>query len=820
MKLRHKIVAGIVSLIPGLSQTSIPAIDDGKTTSPKFKELCRAAARESIVMVKNDGTLPINKNTKIALFGRCQINYFFCGYGSGGDVKAPYKINVLEGFREAGAKLNEDLVKFYEETCAKDVPYDGFWGAWPYHYDEFKLEDSFVEKVAKKSDVALVVIGRSSGEDREAKLTEGSWYLTKDERALLSQVRKNFKKVVVLLDGGNYMDYEWLEEYNINSALICWQGGQEAGRAIADIVLGLYSPSGKLADTVAKKYEYQPSIPEFGQKKTHYIEDIFVGYRYFETFHPEQVLYPFGFGLSYTTFSLSHSVHLVANDVVIECICKNTGSFKGKEVIQVYYGYEKDPHGFLAHPAKSLVRFYKTKELEPGEEVKFEIRFPLSEMAAFDDTGATHHKDCWVLEAGNYPIYIGTDVRNATKIIDVPVKELVVIEKLEEACGVHESFKRMTNRHGKFEWEEVHLSKVSVKDRIAAQMPADIPQTGDKGLKLKDVKEGKCTMEEFIAQLDDVQLENLSRGNQQAMFCSLGIPGNAAVFGGITADLRYYGIPTMNTNDGPSGNRFANHTTLMPIMAGLGATWNDQLLHELCLELGKENQAGKSQVMLAPAINIHRNPLCGRNYEYFSEDPYLTARYGVAYVKGLQEAGASACIKHFACNNQEKHRWSGDSIVSQRALREIYLRVFEITVKEAHPHWVMTSYNRVNGILNAYNFDLITTILRNQWGFDGVVMTDWWIWKEKCPDYKNIKDHAWRVRAGNSLFMPGSDRLKRLQNSIFQCLHKEDGLTLGELQHTDMRILQYIIDHYPERMDDIQIVMDDPCDKSERNQKK
>jgi len=274
----------------------------------------------------------------------------------------------------------------------------------------------------------------------------------------------------------------------------------------------------------------------------------------------------------------------------------------------------------------------------------------------------------------------------------------------------------------------------------------------------------------------------------------------------------------MNTNDGPSGNRFQNHTTLMPIMAAVGATWNDELLHKMCYELGKENQAGKSQVMLAPAINIHRNPLCGRNYEYFSEDPYLTGKYGIAYVLGLQEAGASACVKHLACNNQEKHRWSGDSIVSQRALREIYLRPFEYTVKQAHPHWIMTSYNRVNGILNAYNFDLVTTVLRKQWGFDGVVMTDWWIWKERCPDYKNIKDHAWRIRAGNSLFMPGSDRLKMLQPSILQCLHQEDGLNLGELQREAMRICQYIIDHYPERMDDISIVMPDKYDKTERNQ--
>ena len=821
MKLRHKITRAVISLIPGLSQTSVPALDDGKETPEAFRKLCRQAARESIVMLRNeDKTLPLSKDARISIFGRCQVNFFFCGYGSGGDVKAPYKTNVLQGFREVGAKVNEELAKWYEETCIKDDPYDGFWGAWPYHYDEFKLSDEQVKKAAEKSDVAIVVIGRSSGEDRETKLKDGSWYLTKDERDLLTQVTREFKKVVVLLNGGNYMDYHWLDEYKLGAVLLVWQGGQEAGGSIADVVMGISYPSGHLADTVAHSYNDQPSKEEFGLKATHYVEDIFVGYRYFETFAPEKVRYPFGFGMAYTTFSIQSHAKRAGDDIVIEIVVKNTGDYKGKEVVQCYYGFEKEPHGLLAHPKKTLIRYHKTRELAPGELDKFELRFHVNDLMSYDDTGATHHKDCWVVEPGKYPVYIGNNVRDSEKVFEVEVEKTILVEKLEEAAGVKEGFKRITNRHGKLEYEDVHVSKVSVKDRIAAQMPKDIPQVGDKGWKLKDVKEGKVTMEDFISQLDDVQLENLTRGNQGAMFCSIGIPGNAAVFGGITADLRYFGIPTMNTNDGPSGNRFQNHTTLMPIMAAIGATWNEDLVHEMCLELGKENQAGKSQVMLAPAINIHRNPLCGRNYEYFSEDPYLTSRYAISYVRGLQEAGGSACIKHFACNNQEKHRWSGDSIVSQRALREIYLRPFEFTIKTAHPHWVMTSYNRVNGILNAYNFDLVTTILRNQWGFDGVCMTDWWIWKERCPDYKNIKDHAWRIRAGNSLFMPGSDRLKRLQNSILECLHKEDGLNIGEVQREAMRICQYIIDHFPERMDDISIVMEDPYDKTERNKAK
>ncbi len=816
MKLRHKIIRAVVSIIPGLSQTSVPALDDGKTTPEEFKKLCREAATESLVLLKNDDMLPLNKDTRISIFGRCQINYFFCGYGSGGDVKAPYKTNLLQGFFEAGAKVNEELASWYQEKCAADVPYDGFWGAWPYHYDEFKLEDEFVKKQAAKSDAAIVVIGRSSGEDRDTKLVEGSWFLTKDEKRLLEQVTREFKKVLVVVNSGGFIDFKWLDNYNISALLFAWQGGQESGGSIADVVLGISYPSGKLADTIAREYDDQPSKDEFGLKKTHYVEDIFVGYRYFETFAKERVRFPFGYGKTYTKFDIDAKGRGKVEDdeVILNLNVKNIGEFRGKEVVQVYYG---GPKGKLSRADKNLVRFYKTKELQPEENEEFEIRFNIKDLASFDDTGVTGHNMCWVVEPGDYPIYVGSDVRHAEKVMDVHVDELRVIEELEEAVGVKESFKRMANRKGALTFEDVPVSKVSVKDRIATQIPADIPQTGDKGFKLKDVKEGKCTMEQFIAQLNDVELENLSRGNQGAMFCTIGIPGNAGVFGGITADLRYYGIPTMNTNDGQSGNRFQHHTTLLPIGAALGCTWNPTLVKALCDEVGKEQQAGDSQVMLAPAINLHRNPLCGRNYEYFSEDPYLTALFAISYIRGIQDNGGSATIKHFACNNQEKHRWSGDSIVSQKALREIYLRAFEIAIKEAKPHWVMTSYNRINGILNAYSFDLIDTILRRQWGFKGLTMTDWWVWKEKCPDYKHIKDHGWRIRAGNNLFMPGSDRLKRLQPSIFQCLHKEDGLTLGELQRADMGILQFIIDHFPERMDNISIAMEDKYDKSPRN---
>ncbi|MBQ6600414.1 MAG: hypothetical protein IIX36_02100, partial [Clostridia bacterium] len=344
-----------------------------------------------------------------------------------------------------------------------------------------------------------------------------------------------------------------------------------------------------------------------------------------------------------------------------------------------------------------------------------------------------------------------------------------------------------------YEEEKVSVSTDNLREIILENLPKDCAQTKDKGLKLQDVNDGKCTLDEFVAQLSLDELEAISRGDY-TMNSKLGNEGNAGVLGGVTKSLRNKGVAPLTTTDGPSGIRIKACCSLLPIGASVSAMWNTDLAYEMYKKVGSEMKAKVSDILLAPGMNIHRSPLCGRNFEYFSEDPFVTGKTAAAVVKGVQSEGVSACPKHFACNSQETNRNRTDSRLSERALREIYLKGFEICVKDANPLSIMTSYNKINGVWGHYHYDLCTRILRNEWGFGGLVMTDWWMQYTNSPEFPEIKDNGYRVRAGVDVLMPGGKRTgkKKPDGTLLKTYGKKDGITLGEMQETAKHVLSVV----------------------------
>ena len=409
-------ISKIVNLFSPTAQKS--AADGNKmcVTSPIMRARARQATAEGIVLVKNDGTLPIKSSEEVAVFGRTQYDWFCVGYGSGGDVKAPYKVSFADGLKnESGIKINENLDKKYSEWCKQNVPDEGFWGHWPFSFKEMPISENEIWDAAKTSDVAIITIGRAAGEDREQKLKDGSFYLTLDELKLIDKVTAIFKKTVLVLDVGNVIDFEEIDKFGdrINAIVIAWQGGMESGHALCDVLSGKVNPSGRLTDTIAVNYDAYPAH-DFGHKDFNvYDEDVFVGYRYFETFAKDEVIYPFGYGLSYTTFETSGSVERTQDGVRVFVTIKNTGDVKGKTVAQVYV---RKADGMLPKPARELVAYAKTEELESGEETSFTFDISEYALSSYDDEGATGYKACWVLEYGDYEFFVGENVRDAQSI--------------------------------------------------------------------------------------------------------------------------------------------------------------------------------------------------------------------------------------------------------------------------------------------------------------------------------------------------------------------------------------------------------------------
>ncbi|MCI5649707.1 MAG: glycoside hydrolase family 3 C-terminal domain-containing protein [Fusicatenibacter sp.] len=763
----------------------------------RYAALARQAAAEGCVLLKNENeTLPLRANDKVAVFGRIAFHYYKSGLGSGGLVNTPYVVSILDALKnESGISLEEQLLETYEAWIKKH-PYDEGkgWGKVPWSQEEMPVTEEIVASV-KDADVALIVIGRTAGEDQDNKNAPGSYLLTDTERDLVEKVSKAFKRTAVLLNVGNIIDMKWVEEYQVPAVLYVWQGGQEGGNGVADVLTGRISPCGKLTDTIARNIEDYPSDHCFGDLKSNtYREDIYVGYRYFETFAKEKVLYPFGFGLSYTKFSIHASIARESNQsTVLKAAVKNIGSVPGKEVVQVYV---KAPQGVLGKPERVLVGFAKTDILMPGEETILSITVSEDVYASYDDSGVTGHKSCYVLEEGDYEFYVGSDVRTAA-LAGCCRKEFTVVEQLSEAMAPVEPFARMhpvtdtANPSALVPGEETApLRTVDPYERMKKERMEPLEYTGDRGYVLGDVVDKKISLDEFVAQLREEDLICLFRG--EGMCSPKVTPGTAAAFGGLTEELRHFGIPALCCTDGPSGLRFDCGTRAFSLPNGtlLGCTFNLPLVEELYQMTGKELRRNRVDALLGPGMNIHRHPLNGRNFEYISEDPYLTGWMGAVQILGMEASQVTGTAKHFCANNQESKRTSVNAVVSERALREIYLKGFEIAVKKGKCRSIMTTYGPVNGIWTAGNYDLITTILRDEWGFDGFVMTDWWAQSNFEGNEASAKTHAPMVAAGNDVFMVTSDAADMSQDDVLECL-KNGTITRGDLQRNAKHILKF-----------------------------
>lgn len=761
-------------------QPVLPLGEDGRrvTASKIHRELSKNCAKEGMVLLKNNqNVLPLEKGSKVALFGKGSFDYVKGGGGSG-DVTVDYIINLYEGMKHLKEHVSifEELSDFYRENVRNQ--YAG--GAVPGMTVEPAVPDDLIKKARLYTDTAVISICRFSGEGWDRKSDGGTrnksifeyeealrkrseeifeksdFYLTNGEAAMVNKVKEYFSKVIVVMNVGGIVDTSWFAyDDAIQSVLIAWQGGMEGGLAAAELLCGLGSPCGKLSDTFAKRLEDYPSTYNFHESEDYvdYTDDIYVGYRYFETIPgaAEKVNYPFGFGLSYTSFKSQIVSAAEKNGIIqIQVNVTNTGYIEGKEVIQVYAGA---PQGLLGKPAKILVAFQNTRLLKAGETQLINLEFSVESMASYDDLGKVQ-KSAYVLEAGDYVFYVGNSVRDVEMLNFVyNVPETKVVLQLSEKLTPTSLKERMLS-DGSF--EKLPLRKPNDPDENALErMPDEMTEGYTPKVRAREgyqfwtnpykegirdfnqVAEGKLTIDEFLAQMTDEEIAHLLGGQPNT--------GVANTFG--YGNMPEYGIPNIMTADGPAGLRIAPecgiNTTAWPCATLLACTWDRDIAYAVGEAGAKEIKENNISVWLAPAVNIHRSPLCGRNFEYYSEDPLLTGKMASAMVKGIQSQHIAATVKHFALNNKETNRRNSDSRVSERAAREIYLKAFEIIVKEAAPWSIMSSYNMINGYRASENKELLEDILRGEWGWKGMVTTDWW----------TCGEHYKETKAGNDVKM-------------------------------------------------------------------
>lgn len=783
------------------------------TADKEHITLSKDAAKEGMVLLKNEQhVLPLQTGAKVALFGKATFDYVKGGGGSG-DVTVAYTRNLYEGIKALKGKISvyEELADFYRENVKEQYKA----GRVPGMTIEPQVPQELLQKAKAYTDTAVISICRFSGEGwdrksivetenkniwaseeemarRSAEIFEdGDFYLTHAEQEMVNTVKQNFARVIVVMNVGGMVDTSWFhDDAQIQSVLMAWQGGMEGGLATAELLAGEGNPSGKLSDTFARELNDYPSTYNFheSEKYVEYTDDIYVGYRYFETIPgaKEKVNYPFGFGLSYTQFTLGESQISIEGDQ-IRCMVSvtNTGAMAGKEVVQAYYGA---PQGKLGKAARVLCAFAKTRLLQPGETQLMTLCWKIADMASYDDCG----KDCksaYVLEQGEYRFYIGTSVRDAVENATVyTAAKDIVTQQLTSRLAPTSLTKRML-ADGTYEeletTEPIDTDANELEKMTTEEMEAFAPKTegrarwrlwGDKTPDkqhhfLIEAAEGKITLEEFMAQLSDEQLAELLGGQPNT--------GVANTFG--FGNLPDYGVPNIMTADGPAGLRISPEcgvcTTAWPCSTLIACTWNPEVAQQVGAAGGAEVKENNIAVWLTPAVNIHRSPLCGRNFEYYSEDPYLTGKMASAMVKGIQSNHVGATVKHFALNNKETNRKNSDSRASERAIREIYLKAFEIIVKEANPWAIMSSYNIVNGRRTSENHELLTDVLRGEWGFEGAVTTDWW----------TNGEHYKEVAAGNDIKMATG-----FPERLMEALHKGI-ITRAELETCAKRVLNLIL---------------------------
>lgn len=752
------------------------------------KAICRNIGAEGAVLLKNNNnTLPLKKGTTVAAFGRT-FYYCFKGGAGSGDVLGVFPINPAEALPKNGVKIEDVSKSYYEEYNA--LRYDEelkYWNRydrkWVNSLSEAPVDLETVKKSAENADTAIISLGRSSGEWFDIPTVKGSYFLTDIEEELLKNVTSTFKKTVLILNYSGVMDITFAERYNIDAIVYTSMGGEETGNSVADILVGNVSPSGKLTDSWCKLEDYitndritELSIP--------YNEGIFVGYRYFDTFGIDPQ-YPFGFGLSYTDFDINvKGVSVEKTYVNIDVEVKNVGNFKGKEVVQVYLS---EPEVKLPKAYQQLATFKKTKELGVGETENLNLSFDISDFAGFDEETAQ-----FILEKGNYYIRVGNSSRNTHIAAKITLESTVVTFKTVNRMKLQEELDLLSSQNakpisyiGEEDEKENCISLSFNKDDFVAgvslpenRVPKELEKIDQNLHTISEVADGKITMEQFVAQFSDSELADILNGvTGQTINVNMNVGTMARSIKGAAGEIwssEKYGIKPCVNADGPTGIRLGGFIgaspipsdtemslkmTAFPIATCIASTWNPALAEDFGRAVACDMEMVGLDGWLAPAMNIHRSPLCGRNFEYYSEDPLISGVFGGATVKGIQfaEDGTSSCkyatIKHFAANNAETQRFDSDSIVSERALREIYLKPFKIAVEIGKPIALMNSYNKINGIYASDNFDLNTGILRREWGYDGCVMTDW-----------SAKSSAVLMpNAGCDLVMPGCKNKQYLE---------------------------------------------------------
>ncbi|MCD8067597.1 MAG: glycoside hydrolase family 3 C-terminal domain-containing protein [Lachnospiraceae bacterium] len=756
------------------------------------EDICLHSAEEGMVLLKNNGLLPL-KDKKIALFGAGAVDTVIGGTGSG-STEPPYRINVERGLTEYGCEItSENWLKRFAQAgreANEKAGIDDFtkiWGGITILIDELQITEEEL-KEAGTADTAVYVIRRNAGEGEDRKNVKGDFLLSDTEYRNLSRITSAFQHTVVVLNT-TVMDPGFVDEIpGIDAVLLMSLPGMLAGRALANILYGEVSPSGKLTDTWAKRYEDYATSEFFsdndGNAQTEeYLEDIYVGYRYFDSFGISP-RWSFGYGLSYTDFLVeTKQVSADARNIQIQVRVKNTGESSGKEVVQVYVSAPDCET--LPKVYQELKGFQKTKLLPPGGEEILTIVIPPPSLASYDEK-----KAAMMLSQGQYKLRVGTGSRQTKVAAVLELDQDVITEQLENrvVCGrklecfcapkreqsyeeaqviplFARDFETADRRNTGTDETVTYRRKGAEYQPYVAQNPyqMDYPTT-ERVVEVKDaggatffdVAEQKVTVEEFVASLDTEVLLRLVTGVshetpypvQKRTERELK-PVNAIASSGRTT-AQYadsLGIPNSYLSDGPAGLRIIGKpTAAWPVGTLLAQTWNVELIRAVGDGYGTEMEAYHHSVLLAPGINIHRDPLCGRSFEYYSEDPFLTGKMAAAFIDGVQaHPGCLVAIKHLACNSQETDRGISDSIVGERALREIYLKAFEIAVKEAKAGTIMTAYNKINGVHVSENRELLEHIIRGEWGFEGIFMTDW-----HTESYKPADIHA-----GNDLIMGG-----------------------------------------------------------------
>ncbi len=748
----------------------------------EYAKYCRQVVAEGCVLLENDGTLPFSKNDKVAVFGREQFEYVKSGTGSGGSVNCEYVTDINSSIKK---RMNiDEIVEDYYKKFLEENSYDtaGKKEVRLSVQKQPNIDEEFVKAAASRNEKALIVISRIFGEGVDMTNVKGGYLLTDEEENALSLISKHFKKVAVVINCGNLIDLTWISKYKIGSVMLIWHGGQEGGEAVASVLTGESYPSGRLPLSVAPIEAYK-NVPFGDVSRNIHTEDIYVGYRYLLTFCPEKVIYPFGYGLGYTSFNIeTKSCKFCDGEAVITVDVTNNGNFKGKEVVQVYYAA---PQGKLGKPVKELVTFKKTKELLPKETQTLVLKFAVNEMCSFDDKNACGFGHSFVLEQGNYTIYVGKDCVNCNEVGVYENDKDVCVKKATDAMHPRQSFTRITP----FGKEKVEgYDSVYVEEELKT-----VEYTGDKNYMLKDVANGVCSMDDFIAQFTPTELSYLVKGEGWGS-TKTPIVGSAAIMGGTTEAMLKHGVPVVTLCDGPSGPRTRGEEKYTCIPSGIiiASTWNPDCIKDVFKGFADELIESKIDVILAPGVNIHRHPFCGRNFEYFSEDPIIAGTFAATITECFTDNGILATVKHFAVNSQEAGRREEDEILSERALREIYLKVFELAVKTGKLNCIMTSYNRINGISACANIGLTDVILRREWGYDGLVMSDWWARADKFSNGTLLSTNvAEMVKAQNDIYMVAENVVEFDDDVLLEL--ENGGLTLAELQRSAKHILECVM---------------------------